>query len=134
MKGAVAMYLRTSLEDYGKAHRLLDQSFSITNQRKLIQNYMAGHEDLTESEVIEYIDDGFSGTNTNRPRFQDMLRDIEAGCVGAVIVKDLSRLGRSYIEIGDFLERVFPMAGIRVIAIKDYITARTLPGRPVELT
>ena len=77
MKGAVAMYLRTSLEDYGKAHRLLDQSFSITNQRKLIQNYMAGHEDLTESEVIEYIDDGFSGTNTNRPRFQDMLRDME---------------------------------------------------------
>jgi len=128
MKGAIAMYLRTSLEDYGKAHRLLDQSFSITNQRKLIQNYMAGHEDLTESEVIEYIDDGFSGTNTNRPRFQDMLRDIEAGCVGTVIVKDLSRLGRSYIEIGDFLERVFPMAGIRVIAINDGYDSANFTG------
>lgn len=119
MRDAIAMYLRTSLEDYGKVHRLLDQSFSITNQKKLIQNYLAEHEDLTGSEAIEYIDDGFSGTNTNRPRFQDMLRDIEAGCVGTVIVKDLSRLGRSYLEIGDFLERVFPMAGTRVIAIND---------------
>lgn len=119
MRGAIAMYLRTSLEDYGKAHRLLDQSFSITNQKKLIQDYLAEHEDLTGLKAVEYIDDGFTGTNTNRPRFQDMLRDIEAGYVGTVIVKDLSRLGRSYLEIGDCLERIFPMAGIRVIAIND---------------
>lgn len=134
MRDAIAMYLRTSLEDYGKAHRLLDQSFSITNQKKLIQNYLAEHEDLTGSEAIEYIDDGFSGTNTNRPRFQDMLRDIEAGCVGTVIVKDLSRLGRSYLEIGDFLERVFPMAGTRVIAINDGYDSADFIGPPVELT
>ena len=100
MRDAIAMYLRTSLEDYGKAHRLLDQSFSITNQKKLIQNYLAEHEELTGLEAIEYVDDGFTGTNTNRPRFQDMLRDIEAGCIGTVIVKDLSRLGREYLQTG----------------------------------
>lgn len=119
MRDVIAVYLRTSLEDYGKSHRLLDQSFSIVNQRKLIQNYLAGHEDLNCLETAEYIDDGFTGTNTDRPRFQDMLRDVESGRVGTVIVKDLSRLGRSYLEVGDYLERVFPAAGVRVIAIND---------------
>lgn len=119
MRDVISIYLRTSLEDYGKSHRLLDQSFSIVNQRKLIQAFLAGHEDLKDLETAEYIDDGFTGTNTDRPRFQDMLRDIEGGCVGVVIVKDLSRLGRSYLEVGDYLERVFPLAGVRVIAIND---------------
>lgn len=111
MRDIISVYLRTSLEDYGKTHRLLDQSFSIVNQRKLIQAYCAEHKDLNELETVEYIDDGFTGTNTNRPRFQDMLRDIENGRIGIVIVKDLSRLGRSYLEVGDYLERVFPLAG-----------------------
>ena len=119
MRDVISIYLRTSLEDYGKSHRLLDQSFSIVNQRKLIQAYLTGHEDLKDLETAEYIDDGFTGTNTNRPRFQDMLRDIEDGRVGTVIVKDLSRLGRSYLEVGDYLERIFPLAGVRVIAIND---------------
>lgn len=119
MRDVISIYLRTSLEDYGKSHRLLDQSFSIVNQRKLIQAYLAEHEDLKGLKTAEYIDDGFTGTNTDRPRFQDMLRDIESGYVGVVIVKDLSRLGRSYLEVGDYLERVFPLAGVRVIAVND---------------
>lgn len=119
MRDIIAMYLRTSLEDYGKANRLIDQSFSIVNQRKLIQAYLAEREELKDKETAEYVDDGFTGTNINRPRFQDMLRDIEAGRIGTVIVKDLSRLGRSYLEVGNYLERVFPLAGVRVIAIND---------------
>lgn len=119
MGDTAAMYLRTSLEDYGKAHRLLDQSFSITNQRKLIQGYLAQHEDMSGLKAVEYIDDGFTGTNTDRPGFQAMLRDAGSGRIGTVIVKDLSRLGRSYLEVGEYLERVFPLAGVRVIAIND---------------
>ena len=119
MGDRIAVYLRTSLEDYGKAHRLLDQSCSITNQRKLIRDWLAEREDLKGPEAVEYIDDGFTGTNTHRPGFQNMLRDIEDGRIGAVIVKDLSRLGRSYLEIGDYLERIFPLAGVRVIAVND---------------
>lgn len=119
MRDMIAVYLRTSLEDYGKAHRLLDQSCSITNQRKLIQAYLTGHDGLKGLEAAEYVDDGFTGTNTDRPRFQDMLRDIGNGRIGVVIVKDLSRLGRSYLEVGDYLERVFPLAGVRVIAVND---------------
>ena len=119
MRNIIAVYLRTSLEDYGKAHRLLDQSCSITNQRKLIRTWLAEREDLKGLEAVEYIDDGFTGTNTQRPRFQDMLRDIEDGRVGSVVVKDLSRLGRSYLEVGNYLERVFPLAGVRVIAVND---------------
>lgn len=119
MGDRIAVYLRTSLEDYGKAHRLLDQSCSITNQRKLIRAYLAEREDLKGLEAAEYVDDGFTGTNTCRPGFRDMLRDIEDGRVGSVIVKDLSRLGRSYLEVGNYLERVFPLAGVRVIAVND---------------
>lgn len=119
MRDKIAVYLRTSLEDYGKAHRLLDQSCSITNQRKLIRSWLAEREGLKELEAVEYIDDGFTGTNTHRPGFQNMLRDIEDGRVGAVIVKDLSRLGRSYLEVGNYLERIFPLAGVRVIAVND---------------
>lgn len=119
MRDRIAVYLRTSLEDYGKAHRLLDQSCSIANQRKLLRAWLAEREDLKGLEAVEYVDDGFTGTNTRRPGFREMLRDIEDGRVGAVIVKDLSRLGRSYLEIGNYLERIFPLAGVRVIAVND---------------
>jgi len=115
----IAVYLRTSLEDYGKAHRLLDQSFSVVNQRALIRAFLAEHEEFRDVEVVEYIDDGYTGTNTNRPRFQDLLQDVKDGKVGVIVVKDLSRLGRSYLEVGDYLERVFPLAGVRVITITD---------------
>lgn len=115
----IAVYLRTSIEDYGKAHRLLDQSLSIVNQRALIRAFLTEHEEFRDMEIVEYIDDGYTGTNTDRPRFQDLLRDVEGGKVAAIVVKDLSRLGRSYLEVGDYLERVFPQAGVRVITITD---------------
>ena len=88
-----AVYIRLSREDGDKA-----ESDSIGNQRKLIADYVKGKEDLTVYDT--YIDDGFSGTDFNRPSFCRMLDDMEAGKVNCVIVKDLSRFGRDYIETG----------------------------------
>ena len=124
----LAVYLRTSLEDYEKAHRLIDQSCSILNQRKVIRDYIAEHADMQALRPIEYIDDGFTGTNTDRPRFRDMVCDVEAGLVGCVIVKDLSRFGRSYLDVGDYLERVFPACGVRLVAVTDHYDSAKLVG------
>ena len=82
----LAVYLRTSLEDYGKSHQLTEQSNSIQNQRKLLQDYIAAHQDLSALYPVEYIDDGFTGTNTNRPRFRDMVQDAQAGRLSCILM------------------------------------------------
>ena len=124
----LAVYLRTSLEDYGKSHQLTEQSNSIQNQRKLLQDYIAAHQDLSALYPVEYIDDGFTGTNTNRPRFRDMVQDAQAGRLSCILIKDLSRFGRNYREVGDYLERVFPSVGVRVIAVNDGYDSSDLLG------
>lgn len=110
----VAEYIRLSKEDGDKA-----ESDSIGNQRKLIADYLRDKEEFVLYDV--YVDDGFTGTNFNRPSFRRMLADIEAGNINCVIVKDLSRFGRDYIDTGKYLERYFPDNGIRFIAITDNI-------------
>lgn len=110
----VAEYIRLSKEDGDKA-----ESDSIGNQRKLIADYLKDKEEFVLYDV--YVDDGYTGTNFNRPFFQRMLADIEAGHVNCVIVKDLSRFGRDYIDTGKYLERYFPERDIRFIAITDNI-------------
>lgn len=113
-----ALYLRLSRDDDNRG-----ESESIQNQRSLLREYAARQGFAV---VEEYVDDGWSGTNFNRPRFQDMLRDMEQGRFDIVLVKDLSRLGRDYIQTGRYLELVFPEKGIRFIAVNDGIdTART---------
>lgn len=109
-----AAYIRLSREDGDKA-----ESDSIGNQRKLIADYVKGREDLAVYDT--YIDDGFSGTDFDRPSFCRMLNDVEAGRVNCVIVKDLSRFGRDYIETGRYLERYFPERDVRFISIMDNI-------------
>ena len=108
-----ASYLRLSREDGDKL-----ESDSITNQRELIREYVTGHEGL--SLVNEYVDDGYSGSNYDRPSFKRLLEDVNAGKVNCIIVKDLSRLGRNYIETGRYLEKIFPAIGIRFISILDH--------------
>jgi len=107
-----AGYLRLSREDGDKI-----ESDSIKNQRELIREYIAKHENLTY--VGDYIDDGFSGTTYERPSFQRLLSDMKTGKVNCIIVKDLSRMGRNYIETGRYLEKIFPMMGVRVISVLD---------------
>ena len=107
-----AAYLRLSIEDGDKA-----ESNSIGNQRELIRDFAAERPGLHL--VEEYADDGYTGTNFERPSFKRMMEDIKSGKINCIIVKDLSRLGRNYIEMGKYLEQIFPMMGIRFIAIND---------------
>lgn len=109
-----ALYLRLSREDGDK-----EESDSVSNQKKLLTEYIEGREEFILYDI--YTDDGFSGTNFERPEFKRMLRDIETGKINCVIVKDLSRFGRDYIETGRYLERCFPQAGVRFIALSDGI-------------
>ena len=110
----VAEYIRLSREDGDKA-----ESDSIGNQRKLITDYLNGKEEFVLYDT--YVDDGFTGTNFKRPAFTKMIEDIEAGNVNCVIVKDLSRFGRDYIDTGKYLERYFPDRDVRFISITDNI-------------
>ncbi len=108
-----ASYLRLSIDDGDKV-----ESNSISNQRALVQSYAESHPDIHILE--EYVDDGYTGTNFDRPGFKKMVADIEEGKINGVIVKDLSRFGRDHIGVGKFLERIFPTIGIRFVAINDH--------------
>lgn len=109
-----ALYCRLSREDGDRM-----ESDSIGNQRKLLEAYIENHPELVMAEC--YADDGYTGTNFQRPAFQRMLRDIENGRIHCVLVKDLSRFGRDYIETGRYLERWLPEHGARFIAVTDNI-------------
>ncbi len=111
-KNLVAVYLRLSREDGDKT-----ESDSIVGQRVLIQNYINGQPSLQF--VREYVDDGYSGSNFDRPGFVKMMDDIKRQKVNCIIVKDLSRFGRNYIEVGRYIEKRFPAMGVRFIAIND---------------
>ena len=94
------------------------ESNSISSQREMIRSFIREQPDM---ELYDsYVDDGFSGSNYDRPEFKRMMCDIEAGKVNCVIVKDLSRFGRDYIETGRYLEKVFPALGVRFIALTDH--------------
>ena len=94
----VAKYIRLSRDDGDDR-----ESESVENQRDIIDNYISGHEELFDAG--EYVDDGFTGTNFNRPGFKKMLQDIEDGKIDCIITKDLSRFGRDHIDTGYYLER-----------------------------
>ena len=110
-----------------------NESDSIANQKKLIADYLKGHPDIAL--VSEKVDDGYSGILFDRPAFQEMMQDIMEGKVNCVIVKDLSRLGREYIETGRYLRRIFPAYGVRFIAVNDNIdTAHEHAGDDLNIS
>ena len=106
-----ALYLRLSRDD-----ELQGESSSITTQRSMLRSYAREHH---LNVIDEYIDDGWSGTNFDRPDFQRMIADIEAGKINCVVTKDLSRLGRNYIMTGQYTELYFPSHNVRYIAVDD---------------
>lgn len=113
----VAIYIRLSKEDVDKEY---DESESIKNQRTLLTEYV---QNLGwKYELVDvYIDQGYTGTNFNRPAFQKMIRDIKNGKVNMVVTKDLSRLGRDYIETGEYIEKWFPENNVRYVSLTDGI-------------
>ena len=114
----IAIYMRLSLADKDGIEEA-EESNSIINQRKLLREYVRSQSDLSLLDVEEFVDDGFSGTNFDRPAFQNMLDQIRKHRIDTVIVKDFSRFGRDYIEVGNYLERVFPFMGVRFIAVTE---------------
>ena len=106
------LYLRLSRDDGDK-----EESNSITGQRELLRDFIRTRPELREYAVR--IDDGFTGSNFERPSFKKMLKDVKAGRTNCIIVKDLSRFGRNYKETGNYLERIFPFLGVRFIAVND---------------
>ena len=112
-----ALYCRISLDDGGD-----NESMSISNQKLMLRDY-AEKNGMFQHEY--YVDDGYTGRNFNRPSFQRMIADIEAGKIGCVITKDLSRLGRNYIEAGSYIEIFFPKHHVRYIAITDGVDSLT---------
>ena len=112
-----ALYCRLSLEDSRE-----NESMSISNQKLMLRDY-AEKNGMFQYEY--YVDDGYTGRNFNRPSFQRMIADIEAGKVGCVITKDLSRLGRNYIEAGSYIEIFFPKHNVRYIAVTDGVDSLT---------
>ena len=105
-------YVRLSHEDGDK-----EESNSVTGQKDLIRDYLSRHPELRECGMK--VDDGYSGSNFDRPAFQEMIAEVKAGKVNCVVVKDLSRFGRDHLGVGEYIERIFPFMGVRFIAIND---------------
>lgn len=106
-----ALYARLSTDDGN-----MGESMSIQSQKAILKRKA---EEMGIHRYHFYVDDGFSGTNFNRPAFQQMIADIEAGFVDCVITKDLSRLGRNYLESGAYIEVFFPQHHVRYVAVND---------------
>lgn len=137
MNDKIAIYLRLSLADGDLKKSSKDESNSIENQRMLLHDYIGKQEDLF-GEIVEYVDDGYTGTNFNRPAFQKMIVDLKQGDIKVIVVKDLSRLGRDYIGVGDYIEQIFPLMGVRFIAVNNSFDSMKLnngtPGIEVAVS
>ena len=117
-----AIYLRLSRDDEDIDGNK-SESNSISSQRDMIRSFIRKQDDMEIYDI--YVDDGFSGANFDRPEFKRMMKDIEAGRVDCVIVKDLSRLGRDYIEAGRLIQKTFPAFSVRFIALTDHFDSLT---------
>ena len=113
------LYLYIRLSSADKDLKYKTESESIANQRELLHQYLKSHNEFSNYEVEEFIDDGYSGTNDNRPSFERMIEHLKNGDCKLVICKDFSRFFRDYVEIGDYLERIFPFLGVRFISVND---------------
>ncbi len=123
----VAIYIRLSMADedsrYGKA-----ESGSIQHQRMFIHDYLDRHEELRTASRAEFVDDGYTGTNTDRPGFQAVMKALRSGERNVLITKDFSRAMRDYTEMGNYLECVFPFLGVRYISINDGYDSNNYKG------
>lgn len=127
MTGTIALYMRLSSEDANAG-----ESFSIGNQRELLHNFVKGQREFDGCTILEFCDDGYSGTNFNRPDVQKML-SMAGNPIQCIIVKDFSRFGRNLIDVGDYLDQIFPFLGVRFIAVNENYDSRNSIGSSVSL-
>lgn len=117
MSNTVALYMRLSDEDDNLA--VHEESNSIAHQRKLMLDHIAKLPELKGFHIIEFSDDGYSGADFNRPDFQRMMKMVKNGSIQVIITKDYSRLGRDYLEVGNYMEYIFPVLQVRYISVND---------------
>lgn len=129
-KYTIAIYIRLSMEDLDLCDFMeKKESRSVSNQRNFIKAFIEQREEFRGTEIREFIDEGYSGTNFDRPAVQEMLQLCGKKEVNCIIVKDLSRFGRNYLEVGDYLEQIFPFLGIRFIGINDGFDSKEFSGQ-----
>ncbi len=121
-KYVIALYIRFSIEDYKY------DSLSIENQSLVLHEYAASMPEALNAEITEFIDNGYSGTNFERPQVQKLIELVRANQIDCIIVKDFSRFGRNSIETGYFIERVFPLFHTRFISISDDFDSSKFKG------
>lgn len=129
MKYTIAAYLRLSIEDDGET----EESNSITSQRLLIREYIQDHFAAEDIETLEFCDDGYSGTNMDRPGIQSLLDEVKKNRIRCIIVKDISRFSRDYIDGGTYLDQIFPFMGVRFIGINDGYDSSKHKGSTIEI-
>jgi DNA invertase Pin-like site-specific DNA recombinase len=111
----IALYIRLSSEDENEG-----ESNSVKNQRDLLRDYVKKDASLSGCNLIEFCDDGYTGINFDRPKVKEMLDRVRKGEISCILVKDFSRFGRNYIEVGDYIEQVFPFLGVRFVSVTDH--------------
>lgn len=125
----IVLYIRLSVEDEDSSGGIKDESNSVTNQRDLLRRYVESCPEFQDSTVIELCDDGFSGTNMQRPNIQKLLQKAKAKEIDCIIVKDFSRFGRDYITVSDYVDQIFPFLGVRFISVNDGYDSATMQGK-----
>ncbi len=120
-KWILGIYRRRSFDE-----KIEEESNSVVNQKKLIDDYLVDKNDIIIYK--DYVDDGYTGTDFNRPGYKKMLNDIKKKKINGVIVKDLSRLGRNYIEVGNFIDEIVPEYGLRFISVNDNVDSFKNPN------
>lgn len=124
----LVMYLRISVEDRNTIVEKKEESNSITNQRNLLKDYIEKNRELSKYFVTEICDDGYSGTNLERPGIKRVLEMAKKQKIGCVMVKDFSRFGRDYLMVGDYIDQIFPFLGIRFISVIDHYDSAVCKG------
>jgi DNA invertase Pin-like site-specific DNA recombinase len=128
IKQCIALYIRLSDDDDNVDGKVKVESNSVTAQRKLLAGFVDQQKEFTDMAVVEYVDDGYSGTNFNRPSFQRMMEDARAGRIGIIVIKDFSRFGRDYLEVGNYLEKILPLLGVRILSVNDGFDSENCSG------
>ena len=134
MKQQVAIYLRLSQEDMDqRTSQIKDESNSISAQRLLLTRHLDLDPLLSSLPRLEFCDDGYTGTNFERPGVQKLLEKVRDSEIDCIVVKDFSRFARDYIELGSYLEQIFPFMGVRFISINDHYDSKDYKGSVADI-